>query len=835
MQSSILIDTSGDNETRILVLEGQEIQEYKQEDTNSNRLAGNIYLARIDKIEPSIQAAFVDLGTGRHGFLPFRAIHPDYFNLEEVRNGEKSSKEDPKSNYINSFAEIIKEDFSDYTDGLSDLGISLSKQSNEAKFDPNGSTNFNGKISEKNNQPKPSDYLIQNVLKKDQVVLVQVSRDEFHAKGPAVTTYISLPSKYCVYFPNSNKGFSISNKIHSHEVREYLKKFIENSELNEGEGLILRTINAIPTEGSIENDFQRLKKKWRLIQTNSHDSKAPTLLQKEGDLIERTLRDYFRDGLNEIIVHGKRGYERCKEIIESIAPDEINIVQEHIGPRPLFVQWGLYEEIRMLHHPIVQLKSGGHLVIETTEALVSIDINSAKSNQGNSLSETALRTNLEAAEEIARQLRLRDLAGIIVIDFIDMESWSHRKEVQDTFRNALKKDQAWINTSPISRIGLLEMTRQRTGEDLVGHTTTRCSSCDGTGRVLLDETVAINILRHVEAECSFRKAGNVIITVSNQISQFLLNEQRRDVSTIEDNFGCRIRFEIESSWNSRDYAFKIFNADKEKLAFKFETRSQSGNSMSNSQVSRKRKPRKQTNINTKSNDSQVRGENTSTKRFSRRSNENQTSAHIPNGRNLIPEGNGIGQHELNDDQQLSKRSTPDGSNQINSRNDDGEITAASRTSASASKKKPTSRRVSRRREKKVRQKNFNAVNQNSSVSDLKTGSLTETNIEMKDKTDGSKSTKNSKKVKSVSSHDQNQKRKKTSTIEAEDQLVEYNNKILAKDTSIADKSKDEVSANNITQQSAPQQNNNSKDLSQVLDKIAPSNGHEIDHGYFNDR
>ena len=598
MRSSILIDTNGEKETRILVLEGREIQEYKQEAFNSNRLAGNIYLARIDKIEPSIQAAFVDLGIGRHGFLPFRAIHPDYYNLPENSVDAQDSKTVDKTNGMgHESANCYLKDFDDFTHDLSSIGFPSSLEQGG-----NGDKNYS--FNERDNENghgapvsrvDPNDYLIQEVIEKGQVVLVQVSRDEFHAKGAALTTYVSLPSKYCVFLPNSRKGFSISNKIESREIREELKKTFERLDFPSGAGLIMRTINSIPPEGAIENDFRRLRQVWLNIAEKAQSTTAPTLLQKEGDVIERTLRDYFRDGLDEIIVEGDWGYERAREVVGSLAPSELTKVQKHTRNRPLFVEWGAYEELRMLHQPIVQLKSGGHLVIETTEALVSIDVNSAKSNQSSSLSETALRTNLEAAEEIARQLRLRDLAGIIVIDFIDMESWQHRKEVQDTFRSALKRDQAWINTNPISKIGLLEMTRQRTGEDLVGNTTTRCPACDGTGRILLDETVALNILRHVEAECSFRRVGNVIIFVSNQVSQHLLNEHRKEISRIEDNYGCRIRFEVKFGWYPRDYAFQVYNADREKLTFKFDSRQHLNSLASGSQQGRaKRKSRNQT-------------------------------------------------------------------------------------------------------------------------------------------------------------------------------------------------------------------------------------------------
>ena len=830
MQSSILIDTSGDNETRILVLEGREIQEYKQEANNSNRLTGNIYLARIDKIEPSIQAAFVELGTGRHGFLPFRAIHPDYYNLADIIQEDLEIQ--PNDSEEQATNTTFLSDFSDFTQNLSEIGFPFDKDSDETLNGGDGKQDYPSTHFERGQPAKQNDYLIQDVIEQGQIVLVQVTRDEFHAKGPALTTYISLPSKYCVYLPNSRKGFSISNKIHSQEIRDELKNIFNKLHLPDDSGLIMRTIKSIPLDGAIEKDYLLLRQKWQDIIEKSQNCQAPTLIQQEGDIIERTLRDYFRDGLDKIIVQGERGYERSKEIVKALAPDEIDKVQLHVGTRPLFVQWGAYDEIRMLHQPIVQLKSGGHLVIETTEALVSIDINSAKSNQSSSLAETALKTNLEAAEEIARQLRLRDLAGIIVIDFIDMDSWHHRKEVQDLFRNALKRDQAWINTSPISRIGLLEMTRQRTGEDLVGHTTKRCPACDGTGRILLDETIAFNILRHVEAECSFRKVGNVNISVSSQISEYLLNEQRKEITRIEDIFGCRMRFEVETRWNSRDYAFRIYNADKEKLTFKFDSRTAAESYLNSSHSPRlRRKSRGQTRSSQRLDEtSQYQSKNSRSKNTYERHGDSQSEfPEEANGR-VQQNNNPIGSNQINVKTQTDEPDGTVGQKIKNPSSKAGVKTASSEDpSISTSGKEPTRSvkkpppKRSRRSQKKAGKKQLQEANEKVSEKNSNKN---------KNYAKGKKAVKNAKTDQTLEPT-----RKTPIKAGAQNETANDNNhQPSEKQTSTAKIQKQKItktpSGHKQVEHQMKQNDQKQNEISQVLNKIAPANEHSIGAPYF---
>ena len=572
MHSSILIDTTGGDETRILVLEGGKVQEFKRETKTSNRLAGNIYLARIEKIEPSIQAAFVNFGIDKHGFLPFRSIHPDYYKADSKEpDVDGLHKDYPATNEANSDSTHLLKEFEDFT---TDFGVVTNAQNTQG--DPvdhkqaNGS-GFAGRGRHQRKSPRNynNDVLIQDVITKGQIVLVQVSRDELQSKGATLTTYISLPSRYCVLLPNSAKGFSISSKIDSTATRQKLRNIFENFNFPRGAGLIMRTINSIPPGEVIEADIKRQKDTWQEILEKAESSKAPALLKPSSDLIESTIRDYFRDSIDEIIVEGERGYEKTVEIVNSLVPHEVDKVVRHTNLKPLFVHYGVHEDLRNLHDPRVELASGGHLIIQPTEALVSIDVNSAKSNQGKTLAETALRTNVEAAREIARQLRLRDLAGIIVIDFIDMEIQQHRKEVETALRTALRRDQAWINCSYISKLGLLEMTRQRAGENLSANTTKFCPACSGTGRVVLDDTQAIVILRHLEAECSLRKAGNVHVSISKSLENYFLNEMRREITRIEDTYGCRIRFETQDNLFSQQYSFILFSPDRNKEIFRY--------------------------------------------------------------------------------------------------------------------------------------------------------------------------------------------------------------------------------------------------------------------------
>ncbi len=571
MHSSILIDTTGGQETRILVLEGGKVQEFKRETKSSNRLAGNIYLARIDKIEPSIQAAFVDIGIDKHGFLPFRAIHPDYYNIDPYKKEIKPP--DPNLENTDAAEQPGSDLLSEFDDYATDFGVITRNHvfgREKNKHQLNGSR---VRKKQRNHRTSPrniaNDYLIQDVLSKGQVVLVQVTRDEINSKGATLTTYISLPSRYCVLLPNSDKGFSISSKIGSPDTRKELRQIFENFDFPQGAGLIMRTINSIPPGEVIEADIRRQIGTWNDILDKINHSKAPALIKPSSDIIETTIRDHFRDSIDEIIVAGDEGYEKTIKVVDDLVPHEAEKVIKHTYLKPLFVHHGVHEDLRNLHDPRVELASGGHLVIQPTEALVAIDVNSAKSNQGKTLTETALKTNIEAAREIARQLRLRDLAGIIVIDFIDMDNQAHRKEVEIALRSALRRDQAWINCGYISKLGLLEMTRQRAGENLASNTTKLCPACGGTGRVVLDETLAVIILRHIEAECSLRKAGNVQVSVSSSLENYFLNETRRDISRIEDIYGCRIRFETKESLFSQEYSFVLFSPDRNKEIFRY--------------------------------------------------------------------------------------------------------------------------------------------------------------------------------------------------------------------------------------------------------------------------
>ena len=572
MHSSILIDTAGGDETRILVLEGGKVQEFKREAKTSNRLAGNIYLARIDKIEPSIQAAFVNIGTDKHGFLPFRAIHPDYYNIDiNSLDSEPTGHEESLTDGTTAESSSFLGEFEDYTTDFGIITRTMNLQGvseNQRHLNGNGIKGRN-KYQRRASRKIPKDLLIQDVIDKGQVVLVQVTRDELNAKGATLTTYISLPSRYCVLLPNSDKGFSISSKINSAETSQHLRTIFNNFNFPQGAGLIMRTINAIPPGEVIEADINRQVNTWKDILEKAKVSKAPALLKPTSDLIETTIRDYFRDSIDEIIVAGNRGYERTVEVVNSLVPHESGKIIKHNSLKPLFVLHDVHEDLMNLHNPRVELASGGHLIIQPTEALVSIDVNSAKSNQGKTLSETALRTNIEAAKEIARQLRLRDLAGIIVIDFIDMEYQPHRKEVETALRTALRRDQAWINCGYISKLGLLEMTRQRGGENLASNTTKVCPACSGTGRVILDETLAVIILRHIEAECSLKRPGNVQVSVSAPLENYFLNEMRREISRLEDIHGCRIRFETTDNLFSQEYSFILYSADKNKEIFRY--------------------------------------------------------------------------------------------------------------------------------------------------------------------------------------------------------------------------------------------------------------------------
>ena len=454
MEKNLYIDASHPNETRIVLKSNNSIEEYEFEDKNNLNFKNNIYLATISRVEPSLQAAFVNFGRDRHGFLAFNDIQSDYYQLpsedkEKIREAEEKIREelDNQDNIQSENQSESKEEKNDESDNL------IEKEKNKKEYREKVKTSFGLKR-----------YKIQEVIKPGQVILIQVIKEERGQKGAALTTFISLAGKYMVLMPNTPKGGGISRKIFNSSDRQKIRGILNNIEIPKSMGVIVRTAGANKTKNEIEKDFQNTLKTWEEIKEKALDSNAPSLVYEEGDIVKRTLRDTYDNDTKNVYVEGNEAYQKAKKFMKELMPKNVKNVKKYRGKIPLFHDANIEKELNNIYEPTVKLKSGGYLVINPTEALVSIDINSGQSTKQINIEKTALNTNLEAAEEIAHQIKLRDLSGLIVIDFIDMMNFYNRRIVEKKMRESIRKDRARIQIGRISNFGLLEMTRQRLRE-----------------------------------------------------------------------------------------------------------------------------------------------------------------------------------------------------------------------------------------------------------------------------------------------------------------------------------------------------------------------------------
>ena len=460
MEKNLYIDASHPNETRIVLKSNTSIEEYEFEDKNNLNFKNNIYLATISRVEPSLQAAFVNFGRERHGFLAFNDIQSDYYQLpsedkEKIREAEEKIREELKDKPVdtaqdNSQPESPQENKDEKTDESQDQ---TEKENNKQEYREKIKSSFGIKR-----------YKIQEVIKPGQVILIQVIKEERGQKGAALTTFISLAGKYMVLMPNTPKGGGISRKIFNSSDRQKIRNILNEIEIPKSMGVIVRTAGANKTKNEIEKDFQNTLKTWEQITEKALDSNAPSLVYEEGDIIKRTLRDTYDNDTKNIYIEGNEAYQKAKKFMKELMPKNVKNIKKYRGKIPLFHDANIEKELNNIYEPTVKLKSGGYLVINPTEALVSIDINSGQSTKQINIEKTALNTNLEAAEEIAHQIKLRDLSGLIVIDFIDMMNFYNRKNVEKKMRESIRKDRARIQIGRISNFGLLEMTRQRLRE-----------------------------------------------------------------------------------------------------------------------------------------------------------------------------------------------------------------------------------------------------------------------------------------------------------------------------------------------------------------------------------
>ena len=591
MTTRMLIDARHREETRVAVVTGNQIEELDFESAEHKQLKGNIYLAKVTRVEPSLQAAFVDYGGNRHGFLAFAEIHPDYYQIpredrerllaeeaeaaaEEAALREQEEEEDEEPADLIGGSDDTDDDDTDVIEVESDDSVDTIDitEGEEPELDAaNGEEGENGSSEEptgdngRNNrrrrgrgrggresQAKASDevrakrmnlrrrYKIQDVIHRRQVLLVQVVKEERGNKGAALTTYLSLAGRYCVLMPNTSHGGGISRKIHSASDRKRLKSIMSDLTLPSTMGCIIRTAGLARTKPEIKRDFDYLARLWDGIRENTLKGAAPMLIHSDSDLIKRAIRDIYNKDIDEVFVEGDEGYRAAKEFMKLLMPSHAKKVQHYADPVPLFQRYHVEDQLNAMYQPIVQLKSGGYIVINPTEALVSIDINSGRSTKEHGIEQTALSTNLEAAREIARQLRLRDMAGLVVIDFIDMENHGNARKVERAMKEALKHDRARIQVGRISGFGLMEMSRQRLRTGVLEASTRECPHCEGTGLVRTASSSALSALRLIEEEAARGNGNQIVLQASQEATIYCLNNKRAELADIEERYHVRI-------------------------------------------------------------------------------------------------------------------------------------------------------------------------------------------------------------------------------------------------------------------------------------------------------
>ena len=597
MSKKMLIDATHAEETRVVVVDGNKVEEFDFETLNKRQLAGNNYLAKGTRVEPSLQAAFVDYGGNRHGFLAFAEIHPDYYQipvadrkalLEEERAYNRAQDDEDNSRARRkpqARAEAVRRDDSVQNGDFSSMDVvDLSEETDadalvetrpdaddaEAPFraiDHASDTDDEiESIAEEDvaeeisapRKPRARRYKIQEVVKVRQIMLVQVVKEERGNKGAALTTYLSLAGRYCVLMPNTARGGGISRKITMAADRKKLKEIAQEIEVPEGAGLIIRTAGAKRTKPEIRRDYEYLMRLWEQIRELTLKSIAPAPIYEEGNLIKRSIRDLYSREIDEILVEGEAGFRTAKDFMKMIMPSHARIVQPYAEQMPLFARFQVESYLGGMFNPTVQLKSGGYIVIGITEALVAIDVNSGRSTREGSIEDTALKTNLEACDEVARQLRLRDLAGLIVIDFIDMEERKNNASVEKRLKDKLKTDRARIQVGRISGFGLMEMSRQRLRPGMLESTTQPCSHCHGTGLIRSDDNLGLQVLRALEEEGTRKRSKEVLLKAPVGIVNFLFNQKREHLALIEARYGMAVRIEADPALVSPDYSIEKF-------------------------------------------------------------------------------------------------------------------------------------------------------------------------------------------------------------------------------------------------------------------------------------
>ncbi len=577
MGSKMLIDASQPEETRVVVARGTKLEEFDFESASRKPLKGNIYLAKVTRVEPSLQAAFVEYGGNRHGFLAFAEIHPDYYQIpiaDRMALIAEQEAEDEEADAEDEIAEIITENQAeaalqaepleftasgpvDETDAhveehddhpapeaaASGEVVEVEQDAEAQKVETIGEDDAMEEVPQRrqrSNRPRRRVYKIQEVVKRRQILLVQVVKEERGNKGAALTTYLSLAGRYCVLMPNTARGGGISRKITDANDRRRLKEVAKDVEVPKGMGVIVRTAGAQRTRPEIKRDFDYLMRLWESVRELTLKSSAPCLVYEEGNLIKRSIRDLYTKDVDEIIVDGDAAYKEAKDFMKMLMPSHAKNVKAYKDPKPLLQRYQVESHLDALFSPTVNLPSGGYLVINQTEALVAIDINSGKATREHNIEDTASKTNLEACDEIARQLRLRDLAGLVVVDFIDMEENRNNRAVERRMKDALKNDRARIQVGRISHFGLLEMSRQRLRPGLLEGSFKTCAHCEGRGIVRSIPSCGLGVLRQIEEFLQKGRAENLTVKCAREVAFYLLNEKRDSLLEIEQQHGISI-------------------------------------------------------------------------------------------------------------------------------------------------------------------------------------------------------------------------------------------------------------------------------------------------------
>lgn len=597
MSKKMLIDATHPEETRVVVVQNNKIQDLDVETSIKKQIKGNIYLAKVIRVEPSLQAAFVDYGGNRHGFLAFNEIHPDYYQIpvadrealkKEIKDREKEQEEK---------AEAVSSSESEKADEVSSVqeekAPEVRKRGRKKKSQPLEQEtaavsesvqdeNTESELKEKEEVKKESDassadsdneledfrkihsvhlkkYKIQEVIHHNQILLVQVVKEERGNKGAALTTYLSLAGRYCVLMPNNSRGGGVSRKIVNLKDRRRLKDIVEKLPLPEDMSVIVRTAGKEKTKAEIKRDFDFLMKTWSQIRDKTLNSLAPSLIHEEGNIIKRCLRDDYNQDIEEILVDGEEGYKTAKEFFKLLIPSHARKIKQYKGIIPLFQEYQVEEQLENLHNPVAQLKSGGYLVINQTEALVAIDVNSGRATKERDIEETALKTNLEACDEVARQLKLRDLAGLVVIDFIDMDEARNNHAVERRMKEVLKDDRARVQMGLITGFGLMELSRQRLRSSFLETNHIVCPYCNGQGIIRSVESCALQKLRLLEETALKAPGREITLTLKPEVALYLLNHKRMELANLEKNYDLTITVQSDTSlFQPTEYRLESF-------------------------------------------------------------------------------------------------------------------------------------------------------------------------------------------------------------------------------------------------------------------------------------